>query len=183
MEYVVQIGWIVLDGFAGELAGEDSLVFAEIFDGGFAVNAGQQEHGEQAGDAGFEGDGIDGVAGELNVTLPEGRAHLLEAELARRMVKALEQEVVEQEGEVKGRVAVPGYFAIEQDHTRGRDHEVLGAEVAVDEAEARGGKAGGLGVEEGLQVGVALAGGDEVGVDAELDEVGGGGKEALGLGV
>lgn len=183
VEYVVQIGWIVLDGFAGELAGEDSLVFGEVFDRGFAVNAGEQEHGEQAGNAGLEGDGVKGVAGKLDIALPEGSAHLLKADLARRMIEALEQEMVEQEGEVEGGVAIPGYFAIEQDHARGRDHEVFGAEVAVDEAEARLGEPLGLGIEEGLQIGVALAGGDEVRVDAELDEVGSGGKGALGLGV
>ena len=179
----MQIGWGFLDCRTGEVAGEDSLVFGEVFDGGFAVNAGEQEHGEEAGDAGLEGDGIDGVAGEIDVALPEGRAHWLEAERTRCVVEAFEEEVGEQEGEVEGGVAIPGYFAIEQDHAGGRDHEVFGAEVAVDEADARGGEARGLGVKEGLQVSVAFAGGDEVGVDAELDEVGGGVKGAFGQGV
>ena len=59
-----------------------------------------------------------------------------EAGRRRRRPQALQQQVVEAEGEVERRVALPGAFGVEEHRAVGADQDVLRADVAVDQRDA-----------------------------------------------
>src|SRR5882724_9573870 len=53
------------------------------------------------------------------------------ARFPRRMPGALEQQVVQAEGEVESRVSVPGAFSVEKQWTARTAQQILGTDVAV----------------------------------------------------
>src|ERR1019366_2839651 len=87
------------------------------------------------------------------------------------MIEAFEQQVREQKCQIKCGVAVPGDLTIQYHHARSGDHQILWAEVAVDQALARGGQPLRLGVKKIAKVRMAVASCKQVGVDAQLYEV------------
>ena len=97
-----------------------------------------------------------------------------EAGRRRRRPQALQQQVVQAEGDVERGVAVPGALGVEKHRAAGPDEDVLGAHVAVHQGEPRLRRRRGEAGEARAQVGVPLGGGEQVGLEADGVEDAGG---------
>src|SRR6516165_411921 len=84
--------------------------------------------------------------------------------------------MIQKEGDIKSRVAEPGYFAIEDHHALRADQDVLGAKVAVDQTKRSGSQPISFLSEERLQRRMALAGAQQIGFDSQLKKLGSGGE-------
>src|SRR5688572_21729050 len=87
--------------------------------------------------------------------------------------------MVQAEGEVEGRIAVPGAFRIEKHRSTRANEDVLRADVAVHEAQSGACRALHERLELRFKVAMGEAGGDQIGLEADgmEDRVGG---KALG---
>lgn len=91
----------------------------EIFDGGFAIDAGEEEHGEEVGSAAFDRGCCRGMS--IGVGVAEGgncageKGEGFAPGGPGSVVEGFEEEVIEEEGEVEGGIAVARGFAIEDD--------------------------------------------------------------------
>ena len=88
----------------------------------------------------------------------------------RRGRDGLEKQMVEAEGEVEGRIAVPGAFRVEKDRPGGADQDVLRADIAMDKGDARGEPSPRRAPRAGREVRMALGGGVEIGVEPDRPE-------------
>jgi hypothetical protein len=109
-----------------------ALRVVEVFDRRLAVHAGEEQGGQQRGDALFDAR-FPGHARQIMI--------LQRSEAFRqrrvRYPERLEDEVVQAEGDIEGRVAVPGALGVEE-HRSPRGHEdVLRADVAVNQRHMR----------------------------------------------
>ena len=133
------------------------LRLAEVFDGRFAMHAGEQEAEEELHGAFFEI-----VAARVSVCRPENGHE----RNGMPMQQGLQVQVGEHEGGVEGGITEPGAFGIEHDETLRADEEVLRAVVAMNEGELCFGKSRGFSTENGRDFGDALGGFEQVGLDA-----------------
>ncbi len=159
------------DGFGGRFddlfggAAEDvAFGQGEVFGGGFAVGAGEEEAaemGDGAGELGGQGEGG-----------PQGVGAGFEGRGMGGRVDGFQDQVAEEEAQVEAGVAVVDDLKIDGHDAGFGGEEVLGGPVAVDEGDA----AGAAGFDELFEVGgaVRVAGGGEavVGIEAEFVEDG-----------
>src|SRR5581483_8292807 len=84
-----------------------------------------------------------------------------------RPVQAFEEKMVEAEGRVESRIAVPGAFGVEEHRAKRAGHDVLRTDIAVDERARRRGGAIGECVERSRHVAMAPSGRAEIGIEPE----------------
>ena len=107
----------------------------DVFDRRLAVDPRQQQPRQQARGARFEhlrrlpGDAAEIGFGEKVEAGEKTRDRL-------PVPQAFEQQVVEAEREVEGRVAVPGAFGVEKHRPARTDQDVFRADIAMDQREA-----------------------------------------------
>ena len=56
--------------------------------------------------------------------------------MRRRMIQGFQTEMIEQEGQVKGWIAVPCHFAVDDDQPIAADQQIFGAVIAMHERRA-----------------------------------------------
>jgi hypothetical protein len=88
----------------------------------------------------------------------------------RRRPQALQQQVVQAEGQVEGRVAPAGAFGVQQHRARRADQDVLRAHVAVHQRVRVRLCLRHQGLQRAGQVGMTLCGGQQVGLEPDVEE-------------
>ena len=84
-----------------------------------------------------------------------------------RPPRALEQKVIEAEGGIEGRIAVPGAFGIDEHRPARTDQDVLRADVAVDEGTSGRCRDPDQRVETPLQIAMHFSGGHQIGLEPD----------------
>ena len=105
-------------------------VVLQVFDGRLAVDPGEKQGGKQRGCTLFHA--FASIGSQIGTR--QGIKALQESLRRARHPKALQQQVVEAEGKVECGIAVPRALGVEEDWAVRAAQDVLGADVAVDQA-------------------------------------------------
>jgi len=157
------------DELAGNLADGLFAFVGQVFNGRFAVHAGEHQHCQRPNGVPFPFGAI-GQRRLRPVNPPQ--PFRFPKVSGRFQVDGFEEQMIGAESDVKGGVAEMRHLAIQNPNAPvGQKEQVFGAVIAVHQAAPNGKERLNGGFNAGAQIGMALGDGHKVGVNAQLHEV------------